>query len=243
MTSALAGNVLELRQYALRPGQRETLVELFERHLVESQEAVGAQVLGSFRDLDRPDRFVWLRGFPDMVRREQALSAFYGGPVWAEHRDAANATMLDSDDVLLLRPVGEAPVTPAPAGRAAVGTGRPGGSVVTATVHHLDGPPGGDLLQHLESVVEPLLVAAGSPGLALLETEEAPNTFPRLPVREGEHVVVRLARFADAGQAADVEARLRRSPEWSRAMAPLDGRLVTASEVLRLEPTARSLAR
>ena len=32
------------------------------------------------------------------------LAAFYDGPVWRAHRDEANATMIDSDDVLLLRP-------------------------------------------------------------------------------------------------------------------------------------------
>ena len=108
--------VVELRQYTLRPGGRDVLVELFDREFVESQEALGMEIVGQFRDLDRPDRFVWLRGFPDMVRRRQALAAFYGGPVWQAHGPAANATMLDSDDVLLLRPatpVGFAPLPPA----------------------------------------------------------------------------------------------------------------------------------
>ncbi len=102
----MTDTVVELRQYTLRPGQREVLVELFDRELVESQEAVGMRVLGQFRDLDRPDRFVWLRGFADLATRRAGLTAFYGGPVWAAHAAAANATMIDSDDVLLLRPVG-----------------------------------------------------------------------------------------------------------------------------------------
>jgi hypothetical protein len=62
-------------------------------------------LIGQFRDVGDPDRFVWLRGFPDMETRATALQAFYGGPVWKEHRDAANATMVGSDNVLLLRPV------------------------------------------------------------------------------------------------------------------------------------------
>ena len=33
-----------------------------------------------------------------------ALASFYGGPVWTAYRDAANSTMLDSDNVLLLKP-------------------------------------------------------------------------------------------------------------------------------------------
>src|SRR3546814_4874872 len=102
--AATADAVLELRQYTLRPHTRDTLIALFDSTFVESQEAVGMSVLGQFRDLDDPERFVWLRGFPDMARRPASLAAFYGGPVWAAHRDAARATMVDTDDVLLLRP-------------------------------------------------------------------------------------------------------------------------------------------
>lgn len=96
--------IVELRQYTLHPGQRDALIDLFDREFVETQEAHGMRVLGQFRDLDQPDLFVWLRGFADMDVRRRALEAFYGGPVWAAHRAAANATMIDSDNVLLLRP-------------------------------------------------------------------------------------------------------------------------------------------
>jgi len=108
--------VVELRQYTLHPGQRDVLIDLFDREFVETQEAVGMAILGQFRDLDDPDRFVWLRGFDDMPRRAQALGCFYGGPVWKAHKDQANATMIDSDDVLLLRPAG-------PGGRTSTSTG------------------------------------------------------------------------------------------------------------------------
>lgn len=96
--------VIELRQYTLKPGQRDVLIELFDRHFVESQEAAGMTVIGQFRDRRQSDRFVWMRGFRDMTARHSALERFYGGPVWAAHRTAANDTMVDSDNVLLLRP-------------------------------------------------------------------------------------------------------------------------------------------
>lgn len=89
--------VLELRQYTLQPGQRDTLIALFDREFIETQEAVGMTVLGQFRDLDDADRFVWLRGFASMAARAEALASFYGGPVWQAHRTAANATMIDSE--------------------------------------------------------------------------------------------------------------------------------------------------
>src|SRR5664279_4835818 len=115
--------VIELRQYTLKPGQRDVLIDLFEREFVETQEAVGMHLIGQFRDLGRPDRFVWIRGFPDMPSRAQSLQAFYGGPVWQANRDAANATMIDSDNVLLLRPVSaESGFAASVAARAPVGS-------------------------------------------------------------------------------------------------------------------------
>jgi len=68
-------SVVELRQYTLHRGQRDVLVDLFDREFVETQEAFGIRVLAQFRDLDDPDRFVWVRAFPDMEARRWAPSA------------------------------------------------------------------------------------------------------------------------------------------------------------------------
>src|SRR5204863_6636074 len=88
--------IVELRQYTLHRGKRDVLIDLFDREFIEPQETLGMNILGQFRDLDDPDRFVWLRGFRDMASRAAALQAFYGGPVWKAHRETANATMIDS---------------------------------------------------------------------------------------------------------------------------------------------------
>src|SRR5262249_56357248 len=96
--------VVELRQYTLVIGQRETLIALFEREFIETQEATGMTVIGQFRDVNNSARFVWLRGFEDMPTRARALHKFYSGPVWKTHREAANATIIDSNNVLFFRP-------------------------------------------------------------------------------------------------------------------------------------------
>jgi hypothetical protein len=74
--------VVEFRQYTLHPGRRDDLIGLFERELIEPQETAGMALVGQFRDADDPDRFVWLRGFPDMKTRAEALGRFYYGPMW-----------------------------------------------------------------------------------------------------------------------------------------------------------------
>jgi len=237
--------VLELRQYTLKPGQRDVLIDLFEREFVESQEALGMRLVGQFRDLDRPDRFVWIRGFADMPARAEALGAFYGGPVWKAHREAANATMLDSDNVLLLRPADANSAFDGPElSRAPIGSAGLSPSRILATIYSLDHPVDDDFRRFFDTHVEPAQVEAGARPLARLETEPAENTFPRLPVREGEHVFVSFAAFADDAALREYETELAASPRWSRQVLPeLLGRLRTAPEVLRLVPTARSQLR
>ena len=61
--------IVDDRQYTCQPGQRDTLSELFDREFVETQEKVGIHQVGQFRDLDRPDYFVWMRGFTDNAAR------------------------------------------------------------------------------------------------------------------------------------------------------------------------------
>ncbi|MEU1615931.1 NIPSNAP family protein [Streptomyces sp. NPDC005722] len=169
-------HVVELRQYTLRPGARDTLVELFEREFVTGQEAAGIRVGGRFTDLDDPDRFVWMRAFPGMPARLRSLHAFYGGPLWRAHRDAANATMTDSDDVLLLRGPGHR--VPPDAGQ------------VVVTICHP---------AHPEAFAGALAGPGGlPPDAAVHRSEHALNDFPALPVRTGEDVVLWFTAFPDA---------------------------------------------
>jgi NIPSNAP len=215
--------VIELRRYTLHPGQRDVLIDLFDREFVESQENLGMPIIGQFRDLDDPDQFVWVRGFADMAARAEGLTAFYGGPVWRAHRAAANATMIDIDNVLLLRPTGpETGFTLDPAAR-----DTPPSSLVLATIHHLAAPADGEL----DRTVLALLAKVGIHPLARLRTEYAENNFPALPVRAGEHTYVWFAAF---GSRAEIE-RVAQLREW----AELPGRV----EPLTLAPTPRSLLR
>ncbi|WP_344877069.1 NIPSNAP family protein [Allokutzneria multivorans] len=178
----MTDQVVELRQYTLRPGTRDTLIELFDREFVETQDAVGMRVIGQFRVEAAPDKFVWLRSFPDMEQRERSLSAFYDGPAWVQHRAAARETMVDTDDVLLLRPVGDGfPLRDRPLpGSTALPESR-----FLLTVHYGDEPFTDAFADSLE--YEPLVC---------LRSEYAANTFTALPVREGEHVFVTVENFA-----------------------------------------------
>ena len=235
--------IVELRQYTLHPGQRDTLITLFDRELIETQEAVGITVIAQFRDLDRPDHFVWLRGFAGMAQRAAALAAFYDGPVWAAHRDAANATMIDSDDVLLLRPACAGNGLPLAGGvRAPAGSGQAPPGLLTAQVCALQpGAASGEAAAYFGGHVAPLLARAGATIVGSFVTEPGPNTFPRLPVREGENVFVWFARFTNARAHGHWLERLAADAEWTERIEPAwRKRLQGAVQTLRLAPTARS---
>src|SRR4029453_2702715 len=104
-------------------------------------------------------------------------------PAWAAHRTAANDTMLDSDDVLLLKPV-----RPELAFRLEEHADGPRG--IVAGIYTLSEPATDSLGAQFERNVAPQLRARGIDIAGLFVSESAPNTFTRLPVREGEHVLV-----------------------------------------------------
>jgi hypothetical protein len=221
--------ILELRQYTLKPDHRETLIGLFERHFIESQEAVGMTLVGQFRDRHRPDRFVWLRGFESMERRHAALDAFYGGPVWRSHRTEANDTMVDSDNVLLLKPA--RPELMFALGRHSQTSDRNREPrIVLAGIYGFAEPVDAQLLSRFERDVASVLQRNRVNIEGVFVTESARNTFTKLPVREGEHILVWFGSLPESEPELDsigslaAELRLRH----------------VAPAILELEPTSRS---
>jgi hypothetical protein len=181
--------IIELRQYLLRPRRRDELIQLFEREFIESQEALGMRLFGLFCDRERPDYFIWLRGLRNMESRRAVLEQFYGGPVWKTHGGAANATMIDSDNVLLLRDAqpwsGFDPAT----------TNVPG--PLHCMIFPLADVSESDRFadQFLNDVSPKVLLGA-------YVTESSANTFPRLPVREGQYFVVFVSGIQSSGNSS-----------------------------------------
>lgn len=232
--------VVDLRQYTTVPGRRDELIELFDAHFVEGQEADGIHLLGQFRDLDDPDRFVWLRGFTDLDDRARSLTAFYYGPVWKEHGRAANVTMVDSDNALLIHPVLTKPGYPEPGGyRPALGTTDVPDSVVIGSVYHRASLDDG-LPEVFDELVEPVLRDTGVRPVVRYESLVAENNFPALPLRD--ELVFAWFAVLDDDSAYDVHrSELNRSQAWRRTVLPeLESRFVAPAQQLRLRPTARS---
>jgi hypothetical protein len=225
-----ADTVFELRQYTLHPGQRDTLVDVFDDQFVEGQEAQGMHIIGQTRDLDDPDRFVWLRSFADMQARKDALTRFYSGPVWKAHGRLAAGTMVDSDNVLLLKPLRPDPAfAPSTIKLPPPGTRGPGKGVLLANIAYVDKGTPGEFGVLFVWELRPLYERAGAKVIGVVVSENSHNTYPALPVRERENVFVWFALFPDQASA----------DQWREA-----GKLSSLThhriEVLRLQPTARS---
>ncbi len=174
--------IVDLRDYTLTPGCRDRMIEFFEGVALDEQERLGATMLGSFLDADDPNRWVWLRACPDLDARKRILTAFYtDGALWKERRDEVNRWIVDSDNVLLLRPRSE--LAPPAQGDPTVGM-----------YPHLGSAPPADATA-LDRDVRAAIAAAGGRPLVTFATDPAENNYPRHPIRTGEHGLVWLATF------------------------------------------------
>ncbi|MEP7452831.1 NIPSNAP family protein [Phyllobacterium sp. SB3] len=234
--------IIELRRYRLHPNKRDELIDIFDTHFLEGQERCGMKIIGQFRDMDDPDAFVWFRGFDNMQARDQALTGFYDGPVWCENRQAANATMIDSDDVLLLHPASRnldfvLPVIRHAKQKISADT------IFQINTYNLKAPAEDGFLDFYEGVIAPILDSAGDNRIALLASDHSENSFTRLPVRLGENVLISVSRFKSAAAQTDFVRGLASSEAFASIQDKLSTWLVAPTVIARLEPTSRSLLR
>ncbi len=235
--------VMELRQYVTKPGRRDDLIALVDRHFLEGQEVHAMRIVGQFRNPQAPDRWVWMRGFADMQSRHTALTEFYSGPLWKEHSAAANDTMVDVSDVLLLKPAGpgtQVRLDPRPA----LDAPPTDGGIVVVTIYYLHEPADARLLSFFSDQAVPLLRKSGAVLRGQFVTEPSPNTFAALPVREGEKVFLWIASFPDRPAYDSYKKSLAADDRWTARVAPvLAEAAVRPAEILELLPTQRSRLR
>jgi hypothetical protein len=137
--------------------------------------------------------------------------------------------MLDSDDVLLLKPVRPEVAFRLDEDAARTSDGPRG---VLAGIYTLSEPAGDSLVAHFERNVAPQLRKQGIDIEGLFVSESAPNTFTRLPVREGEHVLMWVGILK-------VNALAQEQLDELRRVSALDPLRITPT-LLSLEPTSRS---
>jgi hypothetical protein len=239
MTNASTGfTVVELRRYTLKDGGREAFVRYFDTLFPEAFQQLGAIALGQFTEPHDANKFTWMRAFRSMDARAIANAGFYYGPVWKEHREKLNGLMVDSDDVLLLRPLG--PGHGVTLLGAVDPVREPGGAqgAVVAQIFAL-GKADADAFAQSAGPVFARYRAAGAREAGLLATLDAPNNFPQLPVRTDGHYLVWLGLFENL-QSAE---RFRALAGQAAAELAQSGQLREPPTLLVLQPTSRSRLR
>lgn len=231
-------DVIELRRYTIAAGRRQQFARYFETFFPEAFQQLGAVAFGHFFEREQSDRFTWLRGFRDMPARAAVNHQFYDGPVWQEHRPKLNSCIVDSDDVLLLRPLYRHSDLPALA--AVDPVAEPDGAQGIAVVQIFKVAAG--RLDACALAAETSFLGYTGPGVteaAILATLDQPNNFPRHPVRSDGTYLVWIGMLRDEAALAALKPRFDAAAAALGAAGLLDGQ----TELLVLDPGRRSRMR
>ena len=192
-------NVIELRNYVLKPGQRERFTKYFEEHFTQSQVDLGGYPLNWFKVYGAPDNFLWIRGFADMASRSKFLPAFYYGPVWKQYGAEANTMLANNDNVYLLKPL--------TLNNGTLETGTPMNSSLLKThkgIAVVDFYIANTKLDKLKAAFAkynlPAFKAAGIENYTLWVSELGKNDFPRLPVFQDDNLRVVITFYKDEAE-------------------------------------------
>jgi hypothetical protein len=110
-----------------------------------------------------------------------------------------------------------------------------------ATIYHLRNATGSDFADFFQTRMRPIVEQTGAKILASFVTENHPNTFARLPVREDTNVLIWFSFFQNRAvweQHASAFADLIRQKQVAEKLSSL---IREQPEVLLLAPTPRSL--
>jgi hypothetical protein len=231
--------VIEFRRYTIKQNEREHFAEYFESYFPEAFQQMGAIAFGQFFERKNPVGFTWMRGFKNIDARAVINAGFYYGPLWREHAFIMNGLMVDSDNVLLLRPLSPErgiPVLPAidPV------TERKGAQGVVIAQIFAVKPNAVDTFAQKAEATFASYRAAGVREAGVLVTLDVPNNFPQLPVRTDGPYLVWLGIVKD-NQTLDTQ--FNPLAEQSQQSLSATGLLRSASELVILDPTRRSRLR
>ena len=230
--------VIEFRRYTIKEGERKHFAQYFESFFPEAFQQLGAIAVGSFFERKNQAMFTWVRGFHTIEDRAVVNSAFYYGPVWKEHKKTLNNLMIDSDNVMLLKPLSPdrgVLVLPAvdPVSEASGAHG-----VVIAVICAVKANSVEDFAKQAEPTFAGYR-AAGAHEAGVLVTLDVVNNFPQLPVRTDGPYLVWM------GVVRDDQMLEKFSPLAEHSLQSLTGTglLRGTPELVILDPTPRSRLR
>ena len=93
----------ELRQYRIKPGQRDRWVNLMEEEIIPFQISKGMVVIGSFVGQEESDLYVWIRRFESEEERERLYREVYQSDFWRNEITPQVDEMLDRERIQVTR--------------------------------------------------------------------------------------------------------------------------------------------
>ena len=93
-----------MRQYKIRPGERDAWVEFMETEIIPYQASKGMVIVGSFVGQEEDDLYVWMRRFESEDEMERLYKAVYQTDHWKSEIAPRVAQMLDGQVVTRMEP-------------------------------------------------------------------------------------------------------------------------------------------
>jgi len=199
--------VLELRNYVLKPAQRERFTRYFAAHFVTSQIDMGGYPLNWFKVDGAPDNFLWLRGFADMAARSKFLPGFYYGPVWKQYGPEANTMLANNDNVYLLKPLAFSAGAPE-IDKAIDGNLLKINSGIAVIDLYIANTKLDKLIAAFGKFYIPAMLNAGIVNYTLWVSEMEKNDFPRLPVFQDSNLLVAITFYKSQKEYRDKQRQL-----------------------------------
>ena len=78
-----------------------SLSSFFETRAVPALRERGMKIIGPMLDVENPNKFVFLRGFPSLEERDRMKEDFYESELWKNELEGIAMPMIDSYDVIL----------------------------------------------------------------------------------------------------------------------------------------------
>jgi hypothetical protein len=95
--------LFELRQYRMRPGQRDNWVRFAEAEIIPFQTSKGMKIIGSWVGEEDTDLFVWIRQFESEPERERLYQEVYGSDHWKTNVAPHIPAMIDREQIKVTR--------------------------------------------------------------------------------------------------------------------------------------------
>ena len=93
----------ELRQYRMRPGQRNNWVKCMEEEIIPFQVSKGMVIMGSFVGEEDDGLYVWIRRFENEEERKRLYKEVYESDYWKNEIAPKVPEMLDRDAIEVKR--------------------------------------------------------------------------------------------------------------------------------------------